>query len=233
MFANFTDLPDFASYANFEEYLLDAQMEGQLWMQAWEDKQESGHFVKETEKRTDTQIEESTNANESEDKQNDSSSMPSSSSTATSASSSTPSYEGLFLSTLFNKLESIYDNSFSTNLKLSAVLAKLSYSPSPILHEFLFNPDTRLLTSSNNSSAGEETSSGDGGASDARLLLHVLASIWNKGIKRASRMQNFSRRKEEVRQRLNAQMQQNNINNNTNNPTTVNGLVIQDIMVDE
>ena len=179
MFADFTDLADFTSLPNFEDYLLDAQLEGQQWMASYES------VLGETRAPT------STDANATD--------------AASSSSTTAPFFEGLFLSTLCNKLESLYENSFATNLKLSSVLSKLSYCPSPVLHDFLFNPHHRPL--------GVSTTTTGVVGSDVeppRLILHVLATVWNKGVKRATRMQNFARRKEEARQRLNQHISQNN-----------------------
>ena len=207
----------------FAEYLLDAQLEGQLWMQAWDDlAQRSAQKRADELDRDAAAVAAAVNQAAASDLVSPNSAASSAAAAASAASSvagaaapsasgPVPFYEGLFLSTLLNKLESLYENSFATNLKLTSVLAKLSYCPNPTLHYFLFNPDIRLATGATATAAGavdgapgaDAASASSSDADSARLVLHVLRSVWNKGVKRASRMQNFARRKEEARHRLN------------------------------
>ena len=204
----------------FTEYLLDAQLEGQLWMQAWDDlAQRSAQKRADELDRDAAAVAAAVNQAAASDLVSPNSAASSAAAAASAASSvagaaapsasgPVPFYEGLFLSTLLNKLESLYENSFATNLKLTSVLAKLSYCPNPTLHYFLFNPDIRLATGASTAAVdgatgADASSSSSSDAESARLVLHVLRSVWNKGVKRAARMQNFARRKEEARHRLN------------------------------
>jgi len=274
MFEGFKGLTDFASLPNFEDYLLDAQFEGQLWMRAWDEElqleaeRRAQRIEQEAKEEADRNIQEATGSEATSLAQGNgtddhtaagSSTAPStpkkppSSSPATTATPTTnpasshspsqhPFYEGLFLSTLFNKLDSLYENSFATNLKLTAVLSTLAYCPHPVLHQFMFNPRVKIRksiddeeedgetelkvqgdmeqedesSSSSSSTAGSapstpatpapssSSSSSSSTASDSpRLLLHILRDLWNSGQRRAGRMANFQRRKEEARMRLN------------------------------
>lgn len=46
---------------------------------------------------------------------------------------------GLFLDTIFKKLENMHNNTFYVNLILTAVITRLSYYPQPLLKSFLLN----------------------------------------------------------------------------------------------
>ena len=53
--------------------------------------------------------------------------------------------------TLLTKFETLFDNSFRTNLRLTSVLAKLAHCPHPLLNSFIFDtslparPGVRLI----------------------------------------------------------------------------------------
>jgi hypothetical protein len=215
LFANFNDPPDLLSgsaASQLDEYLLDAQLEAQLWMQAWE----SAEAAPATASGSIAAAAAAAVASSAASPSTSSASSPSSSPPP-------PFFEGLFLSTLLNKLESLYDNSFATNLRLTAVLAKLAYCPAPALHHFLFHAELTLPPghpAALTSTATDGTAEGAGaeGSSDApRTLLSVLQSLWNKGVKRSARMPHFARRKEEARQRLNQQLAASMAEQATNN----------------
>eukprot|EP01087_Luapelamoeba_hula_P013917 TRINITY_DN4013_c0_g1_i4.p1 TRINITY_DN4013_c0_g1~~TRINITY_DN4013_c0_g1_i4.p1 ORF type:complete len:272 (+),score=20.79 TRINITY_DN4013_c0_g1_i4:792-1607(+) len=56
-------------------------------------------------------------------------------------------YEGLFLHTLFNRLEQLFDHSLISNIRLTAVLTKLARYSHPLLRDFLLVPNLPLLPS--------------------------------------------------------------------------------------
>lgn len=67
---------------------------------------------------------------------------------ASSSSSDTPEfYEGLLLAVLFHKLETFFENSFTTNLRLTSVLARLCYCPHPLVHAYLLDPGVAIKSS--------------------------------------------------------------------------------------
>lgn len=132
----------------------------------------------------------------------------SSSTTSAAASSDAPLFEGVFLQTLYNRLDSLYENNFNTNLKLTSLLSRLAHVPHVLVHDFLYATDSSWTTRGGDpsSSSAPAAAAGSGSVEGGEPLLSVLARVWKKGLKRAARMQNFARRKEEVRSRLNAQL---------------------------
>lgn len=216
LYSQFRDLSSLHSSDDFEDYLLDAQMEAQLWIQAWEDQ---AHKATPTSQST-AQPASSTNA-----------SGPSPAE-ATSTDDHTPAtamlldpscvtidlhfwhglshafFDGVFLRTILNKLESLYDNTFSTNLRLTNILAKLAYCPHPIIHQLLFQPMQENNSNNKpNKVEIDEESEPKTAENDQRTVLSVLKELWNKGIRRASRMPQFAVRKEEARKKLNQMLE--------------------------
>jgi len=64
------------------------------------------------------------------------------------------------------------------------VFAKMAFCPHPLLHSYLLNPSLPVV-------------------SGVRVVSKFLAEVWSKGRIRGKRMQNFERRLEDARLRLN------------------------------
>jgi hypothetical protein len=92
-------------------------------------------------------------------------------------------YEGLFLALLFTKLECIFENSLSTNLRLTSVLARLAACPHPVLHNYLLDP------------RGPH-------AKGVRRLLPTLVNVWNAATERAKDLRDFERLLQEAKRRV-------------------------------
>ena len=59
-------------------------------------------------------------------------------------------YEGQFLSSILDLVETILDRDYDVNLEVTALCAKLAYLPHPYTHEFLLNPTIPLTSQSRN-----------------------------------------------------------------------------------
>jgi hypothetical protein len=228
MLAPFGTLTDLDKHASYEDYLVDAQAEGQMWFSAVERWEPMGRTplaephvpsasLPAVSSATTAATSSSVTVAAATTTESDSASSgttpvvtpsteatpsPSvtvtpptttaSSTVATTTSSSTTAaaaddewYEGLFMSTLLNKLETLMDNSFRTNLRLTSVFAKLAFCPHPLLNNYLLDPSIPVRAS-------------------VRLPLKLLGDVWTRAQTRAQRLPNFAKRLDDMRTRLNA-----------------------------
>ena len=77
-------------------------------------------------------------------------------------------YEGLFLSTLLDKLESMLDHSLNENLVLTGLWSQLAQCPHPRVYTYLF------------SSKSDKASGADAAGASSRSFLRVLRGLWSE-----------------------------------------------------
>jgi hypothetical protein len=132
--APFPSLKAICKFQLLEAYLVDAQTEGQEWVQEWSAWLKA-HYATlpvpsidiadvKTDGTDGKSAEEVSAEAENEDDVDEESHLG-------------PFYPGLFVSNLFDRLQNLYSNPFPINLALTGVLAKLCYSPHPIAHAYV------------------------------------------------------------------------------------------------
>jgi hypothetical protein len=79
-------------------------------------------------------------------------------------------YEGLFLNTLLDKLESMLDHSLDENLVLTGLWSQLAQCPHPRVYHYLFSINKN----------SDKTIDDEGGNGSNRSFLGVLESLWSE-----------------------------------------------------
>jgi hypothetical protein len=92
-------------------------------------------------------------------------------------------YEGLFLRTIFNKLDVILTNKFAVNLKITSIFARILAIPDPFIHSFFLDP--KLPTKPG-----------------IRLFLTILRDIWDRARKQMEKIPQSRKRLEDARRAI-------------------------------
>jgi Retinoic acid induced 16-like protein/Family of unknown function (DUF5917) len=185
--AMFGGLEHVVTDRSYQHYLIDAQEEAKSWLEMYDRWDDVPHFVDAIRQRREAKrqgvrgnsatvgpiVEEKDDAVEEEEQ----------SQSQDQSDEQQEFYEGLFLATLFRRLESVVENSFEVNLRVTSILSKLCHCPHPMLHSFTLSPSLKVQ-------------------SDVRTLLFVLSCVWKDTNAKCAEMPNFRQRLAEVRKRL-------------------------------
>ncbi len=122
-------------------------------------------------------------------------------------------YEGLFLTTLLDKLESMLDHSLDENLVLTGLWSQLAQCPHPRVYHYLF---------SIKKSEGKSNNDDDG--ANTRSFLGVLQSLWSEAQETLSKIPDGENILINTRKRLGINMDENRKNQDLDED----GYIIQD-----
>jgi hypothetical protein len=166
----FDQLSQVTESPNFQSYVLDSQEEVQIWVREW------NHQLLDTDLLSnDTFSVELISVSEESLNTLDSQSNPQ-------PTSEEEFFEGLFLHTIFNKLENLMSGRPECTLLLTRMLSIVMQCPHPLLHSYLL--DQTLVLSNM-----------------TRKPLHIIAHAVNNGNRRAVRLLQFDVRRDEARLR--------------------------------
>ena len=149
MFFAFALLASLSYHQLLEAYLIDAQAEGQEWVQEWHAWLKS-HYATLPPPAAPTPTAAAAAAAASDASMGDLASLSSASAATVAAAADDaaasddqdesplgPFYPGLFVSNLFDRLQNMHSNPFAINLALTGILAKMCYCPHPIAHAYV------------------------------------------------------------------------------------------------
>jgi hypothetical protein len=185
------DLSEVHRELDFDDYLVDAQAEGQLWMDVWEKHLNSKLWMPSSTVSSNSGCSADLASKQSNDVISTSSntdqilSSLTSSQVGISSEGSDDFEESAFMYYLLNKLEQFYSNSFEANMLLTSVIAKVAYCPDNLLHSYLFDPALPTVSS-------------------CRKLMVVLGNLWNQGKQLAEKTDNFEKQLAETIKNLNS-----------------------------